>query len=826
MVSGRPGWARKVVQDANDHNDRDQELRFIVHESPDYQKIKISVFSEDKRTDLVGEAWVDLAHIIIPGGGKSDLWQSLTFKGKYAGELRIELTYYDERPKPPEVLPGQESGDSSKVKRRPLPSTSYTRHVTPDTIPVPGPPGRARHGPRDFRTPPRANTMPPEVNHPLPHPGYAAPRPSNGHVYGSWPGSQFSQSSPSFHEDAYQEDAYQQYEEPQAYADGDYDGPIFLPELTPSTRQRASLPMPPHVDTRQPHKPLNRPAAEHMILQHSHSSPAVPTTQLEQPRWDDGRQLRTDLPEPIPDVAYQHQQLEKRSRAGDFSVGWQLPQREPRVSRSSMQDENPPPPPPPLHSNSSPAVPQRVPGQPASSPLSLYGITTPNTKLNSVPNSSPLRSLERKYAASRHTPGQDSSPTRITADACAPPLEHRAYSSPPSGYSSGHTPSSLPRQQGLPRSTPNRQSITDPYGAGTPTRPHPLSQQVSQARSPPDPPRMSPYGEQQQAYPTQYRSREGLPLMRPRPLSPQVSPPPSVPQPGSVPRSKSTYDIQYPVRAFESADNSPLSTSQPTIRVAQLSNPATPMRKSMSPQATSPHSAGAVPYSPDSFNVHNPTAQPTTLPAGNSPHSPYQIRPGSEALPRDEPNGPIIDSHGNAVDPSDRLPTHSWAPEPEKKPPTRAYGLGRDRDFGPRTPLSAESGASKNISKDTIVNMRPRSQTQLPPPEPTSSRNRLQKRTTSPVKSPMTQPLQERHNFNSTFVPSTYEEPEFNASYLDGPYEQAAYTGSYAAMSEDALSREISSIDIGGARHVRAGSVPAPTAYVPVRSHRDRKSFY
>ena len=58
------------------------------------------MFSEDKKTDLIGEAFVDLTAVIIPGGGKNDVWQGLTCKGKYAGEIRLEFTYYDSRPKP------------------------------------------------------------------------------------------------------------------------------------------------------------------------------------------------------------------------------------------------------------------------------------------------------------------------------------------------------------------------------------------------------------------------------------------------------------------------------------------------------------------------------------------------------------------------------------------------------------------------------------------------------------------------------------------------------------------------------------------------------
>ena len=78
---------------------RDQELRFTVHDSPDYYQLKVSVFNDDKKTELIGEAWVALEKIVVPGGGTNDLWHGLNCKGRYAGDIRIELTYYDTRPK-------------------------------------------------------------------------------------------------------------------------------------------------------------------------------------------------------------------------------------------------------------------------------------------------------------------------------------------------------------------------------------------------------------------------------------------------------------------------------------------------------------------------------------------------------------------------------------------------------------------------------------------------------------------------------------------------------------------------------------------------------
>ncbi|OOF94649.1 hypothetical protein ASPCADRAFT_208310 [Aspergillus carbonarius ITEM 5010] len=125
----------------------DQELRFTVHGSPDYYKLKVSVFNDEKKTDLIGETWIDLKDLIIPGGSQNDHWHPLQFRGKYAGEVRLEMTYYDTRPEDEAVIerrthavdrthikkPSSSSVSTSSsslsgprqlkdVKRRPLPS--------------------------------------------------------------------------------------------------------------------------------------------------------------------------------------------------------------------------------------------------------------------------------------------------------------------------------------------------------------------------------------------------------------------------------------------------------------------------------------------------------------------------------------------------------------------------------------------------------------------------------------------------------------------------------------------------------------------------------
>ncbi|KAK3714506.1 hypothetical protein LTR37_007812 [Vermiconidia calcicola] len=822
----------------------DQELRFTVHDSPDYNKLKISIFSEDKKTvELIGEAWVNLTEIIVPGGGKGDHWQGLMCKGKYAGELRLELTYYDSRPKPeaaPESAVGAEDLRQSagcetlRVKRRPLPSNPNSRHATPDTIQGPANPGRAKHGPRDLRMPSRTNSMPPEtVMNPQPNVGYGAPAPANAQPYRASSDAVVHQAPP----DEYY-DEYDQYQEPQGFDDGAYaqpQQPDFLPQLPPSNRQRGAPPQAGFNDRQRALPPQQRPH-HHMALVHSQSAPVVPQANPDPNPYGDEYQLRTDYPEPIPDLEYQHQQLQRRSHD---DIPWQNGYNDAYADADALMGEpsSPPPPPPPVHSISAPVVPHYSPGHgyPASTSPLAYGTTPPSGRHHSVPNSSPLQTLERSYGPSQRTPIRTHPARGSSVDGYTPPPDPHAYESPPASYPSGQGPSPYPRAQPVARTIPHRNTVADPYQA-SPSRPHPLSQEVPRPRSPQprhvqSRPGYSPQPTEHPPYRNEHTGYDPAPtVIKPLAISPRPTPPHSQSTPAVRPRS--SYNIQHPVRAFESSDNSPLSTPRPSPGAAQMSSRTTPLRKSVSPHPSPANSTGGgLPFSPDSFDVHNPHAQRSTLPQGNSPHTPYQVSPSSANVPREGASGPIVGWHGQEIDPSDHLPVDSWAPEPEVKIPNKTYGLGRDRDFGPRHVQAAVSPGARNLSKDTVVKFRTKSQP-LPPtqPEP-DGRNRLQKKTASPGKSPIMEPLGERHNFNAISVPDPYAQQEYSRGFYQSSSEQQRGYSSYAppsvsSPSADGLAREISTIDIGAGRHSRTGSVPTPTAYVPVRSHRDRNTFY
>ncbi|RMY12829.1 hypothetical protein D0867_07641 [Hortaea werneckii] len=855
----------------------DQELRYTVHDSPDYYTLKISIFSEDKKTDLIGEALINLKDVVVPGGGKSDLWQGLHCRGKYAGEIRIELTYYDTRPKPDSnaAADGETAAPRhGKVKRRPLPTNPNSAHITPDTIPEPSAPGRARHGPRDFSAPPRVKTVPDGAfQHQQLH-----------SLYGHQPLTHAAEAS-------------QQFDDPQAWMEppmqeDPYRQPDFLPQLPPSNRQRSTAHL--RAASQQAQPVAARPPPPHLQagLPHTHSAPIVPQATAEGGFYDNSGQLWTDYPEAIPDVEYQHQRL--RQRRMDVPPGWQEEYGDPYAAAQQMPpDVEPdgPPPPPPIHSNSAPSVPHFTP-----SPVG----TPPSANHRSIPSTSPLQMVERQYGSPQHTPPMRGRhpPRGRSVDDYGPSPDGSLYGGTPPSLVPGQSPPSAYGHGRAPRGMPHRHSVADPYGSTPPRSAHPLSQEVPRARSPHPPPMPQSYEQ-----PPNPQARYNDPTQVARGPSPQPA----------MSASRSTYNLQYPIRAFASSDKSPLSTSQSDPRLAGQTPPSRKSLNSQPPPPTdhtfSPGSAGGgTPFSPDSFDIHNPNARPSQF--GASPRSPWQVAPdsadGQSSEHHPQTNGPIVGWHGQEIDPSDHLPVNSWAPEPEKKTtPNKTYGAGRDRDFGPRsagggTPNSggaagspaAASAANGRLGKDTVINFRmkpanndadlsPSSASAASSPSGgggasgggTGIRNRLQKkmglgaanRGGQPV-----MPLQEHENFNNvpnpyaaspTASPHHHQQQQFSPEFMTGSPTYGGGNGGGAPgvppkvpmdYNQDLLSREISSIDIGsssgsggrypggggGGRYPMlppspsnaggggGGGVPAPTAYVPVRSQRDRGTYY
>ncbi|WPH01415.1 Hypothetical protein R9X50_00426000 [Acrodontium crateriforme] len=875
----------------------DQEIRFTIHDSADYYNLKISVFSEDKKTDLIGEAWIKLDDVVIPGGGKMDVWQGLNYKGKYAGELRLEMTYYDTRSKPEKLRESVSSAapvedlkqsvrGPAKVKRRPLPTNPNNSHESGlSEFPDPYAVVRTKHGPRELKPASRANSMPPEApynasftgvqqqqqpqqqqqqqpqypqqqhqlqQHPPPPQHSQEQLQMQQHQQRQYqqqelhmqPQQQYAPTEQSQPNNNYADlEQYHQYPVPGAYRrayDDPFQMPDFLPQLPPSNRQRNSQPPRSRQPSRQvPVSTMPERVQHPHTLPHSHSAPSIHSAPPGIETFEHAQQMRTDYPKPIADLDFQHSQIP--ANRNQHSPSWQEEYQDPYVQQqqplqlqyAQVEDEEEAPPPPPMHSKSAPAVPQYSSsphGHMPISPPSHYGNTPPSARQQPLSHVSPLQSIERTLAQPQGTPVHTRPSPGGHPDGYQSSPDLATYNSPPN-QSVNQTPSPMSRAA-VSRAMPQRQSVVDPYN--TPPRPHPLSQQVTRGRSP------HPYTEQQLTSPPDQYAHDAPPLIKPRALSPR--PPPQEVTPSSArPRSsRSSYDIQFPVRSFESSDNNPLSTSaQPSPRNGQAASQVGTMRKSVSPRpslAATSNSGSGVPFGPDSFDVHNPNARESTISHNASPRSPWQVSADSENAP--ERKGPIVGWHGQEIDPSDHLPVEAWAPEPEKKTPTKTYGLGRDRDFGPR---SAQNSGGR-VSRDMLVNVRmkvdatPQPKATQNEPSPSPTRNRLVKKNSPFARNPVaTEPLRERENYNA--IPSPYAQgQEYSRGFHDGspgnsPYPpNSPYTNSAPNLppkiplqahdyGPDALSREISSIDIGPGnaplRHSRQQSVPAPNAYVP-----------
>ncbi|KAF5096105.1 hypothetical protein D0Z00_002895 [Geotrichum galactomycetum] len=78
----------------------DSEVRFTLTPGPQNKELKLSVLDEtDGKPELIGDALIPLKEALEsnPVDGYDD-WHQLTYKGKYAGEVYLEMTFYPTTP--------------------------------------------------------------------------------------------------------------------------------------------------------------------------------------------------------------------------------------------------------------------------------------------------------------------------------------------------------------------------------------------------------------------------------------------------------------------------------------------------------------------------------------------------------------------------------------------------------------------------------------------------------------------------------------------------------------------------------------------------------
>ncbi|KAF1941007.1 hypothetical protein EJ02DRAFT_512736 [Clathrospora elynae] len=689
----------------------DQELRFTVHDSPDYHRLKVSVFNDDKKTELIGEAWANLEAIITPGGGQSDEWLGLNCKGKYAGEIRMEITFYDTRPKAeksvvekrresakPEGQGGAVGGarEMTPVKRRPLPNDPTGASPSPVSTPEHRGLRGVRAGPRELGSPRHQQQIePPTTNRSQSDTPNRRPVPDASPLMATPTASQNMPQRPQ-------------------------------PQNSHSTPPNPRIPLPreegfdmsyaaPKLYEVQPIDPLPQHVRQRVLQQHpepihSHSAPILPTQHTFEPQPQQQQQYELQRNEyshsrsssyaqdKYQDPAYQVAPL-RSSRSREYSPEQHSPtdqyygqryieapsEHDDGAShrrRSAMQpmveDEDDMPPPPPMHKRNASTLPHPH-------------HESPDRYQESYHNESPA---PLNFARYREEPGQigyDSPPQQYSPNEYAPrqPSERR-YTHPRMPVQ----PASRPVSRDVMAPSPLRQEPLRQDASALPSSlvaGRSLARQEIEAppyEAPPSyetPPRLRHYSE-----PAEYRaitqfetplpSQELVhhqsfqgndwyphdPPEQPRQRSPVYNPAPIFKPRATSPGVNPRYSPNPAAERYSPNPATERSSRMPARSMPTRKSVSPMPRKSVSPRP--PPSAedfgerrlSGVAFNPDSFDVYNPRISRSPIPSDDEIE-----RPGSRMEYNDK--GQIVTFSGRVVDASDHLPIDNWAPEPVPK---------------------------------------------------------------------------------------------------------------------------------------------------------------
>ena len=741
----------------------------------------------------------------------------------------MELTYYDTRPKEEKVQEGseaqhptesQERGfdrvggprQSRAVKRRPLPAdptstnSSPLRPLMPDhaqSSPLPYTPSRSYHNVPDTTTSsclsqertdyPKETGLPlplpyptydtsPQLEHHYPQASRAYESPlytqqtpgplssAQGHYYASMQDNRhelYDDSLAATNNSAHNPASYSRnYQDDQVQHSQSFTADLELPEL-PSYNTRVARSV---ADTIQKQYPQGG----------SYSSPVPSYSNHHQP--SDHSQQR---PPPIKDARssaipssrgenYQDSPVQHYNRGNRYSI-----QSSPTPI---LNDEEALPPPPPVHRSS------------GVSPLSTYGDTPRENHFPAISAPSPLNTRQGKgsinigpLSQSYMDHAQDDHPlstspvsTYVSSSSAAPLLEFGSYSS--SGRRQSHDPEHI--------------SSSDPYGQlPPPSLVAGYDPAVADAES-------QRLWQEKQALST--RQYEPVPAYN-REVVQHTSP--------SV-----QYDSINPLFQKENLQHRAYRNSAPVIKpIAVSPNPRTPIRKSVSPHpkpAPKEGSLGPVPFSPDSYEALNPNLRSASSinSLGVKYNTPEAVRDSLKQKEKEDKleDGPIIGSDGRVIDPSDHLPTDTWAPEPERKQPRKGpeitFRFRQSPQGAQPMPPSAPRPPRETVIRplSTIATVHSYSTDGSPT---IAARNRLQKRTralphanSSPVlptnaSTPSsTYPLKEHVNYGSNSSPGYPGSSPLDPPPIPAKVPLAAGQEEWA---RDALNEEMRRIDIG-----------------------------
>lgn len=737
--------------------------------------MKVSVFNDDKKTDLIGETWVNLQEVVVPGGGQNDLWHNLNYKGKYAGEIRIEITYYDSRPKQEkasEKLRQSISNGATDVamngprepkptpKRRPLPADPMS--VSPSTAGTPN----------QIQTPPRGYQVPPtyiQTQSPLQNVEYNTPPQKlsqSQQGYRQSPGSINTYITPSSMIAVtpagrpVQDEIY----EPQDDYDinrpgrrGRYEDHLEEQRVNPhyhynSQEAPAELPVPfeydpmPVADGPPPPPPAHR---------SNHGSPACLTQpsnrNYEDPNFNTVRKVSYEAPQQdnfrhsmpaygqhttyqtysppqsrdeqatYPDSNLNHETAPRHhSYDGRYSESYRSMQPTVEDDFSSLTNSYSS-----AHRNSesrsSNYDDRRYDEVPPTAPLNLggrgsaasgqYSVSVTSSQQFYAPPSSSVSPLS--YKDSSHVGSEVSSQTSYSQ------VSQQSYSSQNHTRQSDDQILSSPGGY-VPPLPPTLVAGMDPKIAQEVSERIYTENRASYNQNTAGSSR-GRYHEQpsyRQSYPHPHRHQEAAPFV-PAAASSSV---PFVP-------AGATYDD----RQGRLATN----TYTPIVKPRAISpDTRVPARKSVSP-SPGPFPEGrrlsGIPFGPDAYNALNPNVS-IAAPAANSQSTVKvdgHIRPGQ--LDDLDPSAKIILHDGREVDPSDHLPEASWAPEPEARGSKRPdSSRGRPTQIGAQSMPSSGPRPLRQTARPHSMGAAVSSPTHpaggfSEPPAP-AARNRLQKK--------------------------------------------------------------------------------------------------
>ena len=756
---------------------------------------------------------------MVPGGGQNDTWHNLSCRGRYAGEIRIELTYYDTRPRElnadEQHQPAQTngSGEDTKaslsgprqprpVKRRPLPADP-TGPARP-SLPVHTPPTHHQQSsnaqtqyytksPDDYQFYPSSQEIshsqyqdssagePPLSTQPQEQSRItaAATRPqlsysSNPAYLGNsseGPHSSYEDSGQSAYGSAtYIENTTSQVQEPNYGQSSQMSNHTYDAYVASSHGAAPSGPFPQHSPT----------------TSHSGVSPKIMQSQTPPSARATSQYPRSSLSHSI-----------SADTEPEYSPIGQNPMENwPTPRNNDSHNEDAPPPPPAHRTSISKPLPQ---SNEYSEPQSFSQTPAP-----AVSN----RQVHRENLSGSPLSQAQSAQPNLNYDPPIPPSQFHTSTYPPSSLSSQATPYQVRHHRSLSPVRDQNQAVPPSLVPG-----YEPSTAMNDSNGDLHEERMVSRRDHAGQQPPLYHQN-------------------SAPQPQSRTQP-------FPPRGVEIVQERPHRNSAPVIKPNPLSPVSrTPVRKSVSPQ---PDSAPAErrrseqPFSPDSFNAFNPNVESASnsSPTGARYNTPEQAREAAIQHDRDlkRGDGPIIGSDGRIIDPSDHLPTDTWAPEPEQKVPRKGpevmlrfrhspqgaqpmpQGGGRRPPNEPRTMSSPLNSHSADNSPAAMNRARLQKKSRMGMPQPNSSPVVPTLDTTSPSpqypthRSPASNhALRERENGAYPNGSPTYANNRYHEGSIPPPVPgKIPIRSGQEDWASNSLSEEMSRIDIGigGGRRTR-----------------------